>query len=325
MMRLTLQIVGKTLFSADLEQDAEGIGESLKQALQVFVTLNNPIAQLVPPVYKWAQRKAIRSRREIEAVLRKVIEEHRRNPHLDDMLSMLMRSQDDAHGGYMSEELLLDECLTLFLAGHETTANALTWTWYLLAQHPEVMHGVQSELRHTLNGRQPTIESLTQLEYTTRVFREALRLYPPAWIIAREAVTAYRLGNVDVPAGATIIMSPFATHRDGRFWQSPQSFEPDRWLKDASLNRPKFAFFPFGAGTRVCIGEHFATMEGVLILATIAQQWSPRFVPGQNIQMWPQITLRPRHPMHFQLERIETRSLEPSSDSASEFQLACKS
>ena len=304
MMRLTLQIVGRTLFSADLQHDATGIGQSLTRALRLFLALNSPLAQLLSPVRKWGERKVRRARREIEQVLRKVIEEHRKNPdQFDDMLSMLMHSHDDTSAGYMSEELLLDESLTLFLAGHETTANALTWAWYLLAQHPDSAEMLHAELDRVLTGRLPTLADLPALEFTGKVFREALRLYPPAWIIAREAVTAYRMGNVEVPPGATLLMSPYATQRDPRFWDDPEEFNPDRWTEESAVHRPKFAFYPFGAGTRVCIGEHFAMMEGALLIATLAQQWRFHLVPGQTIKLWPQITLRPRNAMYFRLER----------------------
>ena len=304
MMRLTLQIVGRTLFSADLQDDAAGIGARLTRALQLFLALNSPLVQSLSPVRRWGERKVARARREIEQVLRKVIEDHRENPNqYDDMLSMLMRSHDEMASGYMSDELLLDECLTLFLAGHETTANALTWTWYLLAQHPDAADRLHAELHGVLDGRLPTLDDLPQLEFTGRVFREVLRLYPPAWMIARETVTAYRLGDVEVPAGATLLLSPYATQRDPRFWDSPEEFRPDRWIEDSSAGRPKFAFYPFGAGTRVCIGEHFAMMEGVLLIATLAQRWRLHLVPNQTIELWPQITLRPRHPMCFRIER----------------------
>jgi cytochrome P450 len=306
MMRLTLQIVGQTLFSADVLHDAKDIGDSLTNALQLFVALNSPIAQLISPVRKWAESRVKRSRRELELVLGKVIGAHRQQPDkYHDMLSLLMSSQDEMGAGYMSDELLLDESLTLFLAGHETTANALTWTWYLLAQHPQVQSRLRQEIESVLEGRIPTLDDLPRLEYTGAVFRESLRLYPPAWIIAREAVTAYRLGPFDVPPGATIFMSPYATQRDPRFWKEPEEFDPDRWLDGSAAGRPKFVFYPFGAGTRVCIGEQFAMMEGVLLIAILARQWKFHLVPGQTVELWPQITLRPRHSIHFELEEAQ--------------------
>jgi len=303
MMRLTLQIVGRTLFSTDLRGDAEGVGASLTQALRLFLRMNHPITQALFPLRRLAERRAAGVRSEIEQVLRKVIEDHRNHPdRYDDMLSMLIRSSDDGGSGYMSNELLLDESLTLFLAGHETTANALTWTWYLLGQHPEAEERLHAELDRTLNGLPPNPSDVSRLTFTGNVFREALRLYPPAWIVARKAVTDYQLGELKVPAGSILTMSPYATHRDPRFWDDPEAFNPDRWTDESSAGRPKFAFFPFGAGSRVCIGEHFAMMEGVLLLATLAQKWRLRLVPGQRVALWPQITLRPRRSILMQLE-----------------------
>ena len=300
MMRLTLRIVGHTLFSADLKNDADGVSASLTSALRVFLTLNNPLTLLFTPVRRTAERKAKQAREQIEQVLRGVIDSHRRHEAgYDDMLSMMMHSSSDTGTGNMSDELLLDESLTLFLAGHETTANALTWAWYLLALHPSLAEQLHMELDDVLGGRPPALDDLDGLEFTGRVFREVLRLYPPAWVIVREVVTDYRLGNVHVPAGSTVLMSPYAMHRDPRFWERPEIFDPDRWKNDGSSDRPKFAFFPFGAGSRVCIGEHFAMMEGVLLLAVLAQQWRLHLVPGQKIELWPQIMLRPRHAMQM--------------------------
>ncbi|MGC1781865.1 MAG: cytochrome P450 [Acidobacteriaceae bacterium] len=305
MMQLTLDIVGRTLFSADLHHDAAGVGQSLKRALQVFLTINRPLSQLLPFLRGAAEKQGRQARREIEKVLMPVIAEHRRNPEAyDDMLLMLMHAHEGAETGYMSKELLLDECLTLFLAGHETTANALTWTWYLLAQHEEIRDKLHVELREVLGDRSPAMNDLPCLEYTKRIFEESLRLYPPAWVIGREALTAYRLGDIEVPAGSTIMMSPFVTHRDSRFWHEASEFNPDRWMEDRP-NRPKFCFYPFGAGTRVCIGEHFAMMEGILLIATLAQRFRFDLVAGQTVELWPQITLRPRNSMQFRLRSLQ--------------------
>ncbi len=303
MMLLTLQIVGRTLFSADMQNDASGIGKSLARSLHLFLMLNSPLTQILPPLRRIAERQASTARAEIAAVVQKVINEHREHPdRYDDMLSMLLRSTDEGGTGYMSDELLLDESLTLFLAGHETTANALTWTWYLLAQHQDVAAQLHAELDRVLAGRLPTLDDIPRLDCTSRIFHESLRIYPPAWIMAREAVTEYRLGEMSISAGSTLVMSPFAMHRDARFWPDPERFDPERW-KDAETNpRPRFAFFPFSAGTRACIGEHFAMMEGVLLLATLAQKWKFHLVPGQTVELWPQITLRPRHSLQMRLE-----------------------
>jgi cytochrome P450 len=208
---------------------------------------------------------------------------------------------------YMSNQLLLDECLTIFLAGHETTANALSWTWYLLSLNPDAQMKLEEELATVLGGRLPSIDDMQRLPFTTAVVRESLRLFPPAWVISREAVTPYRLEEIEVPAAANLILSPFATHRDPRFWTEPESFRPGRWMDgspdNGAASRPRFAFFPFGAGTRVCIGENFAMMEAVMVVASIAQHFRLSLIPGQKVELWPQITLRSRHPLSFKLER----------------------
>jgi cytochrome P450 len=306
MMRLTLRIVGLTLFSADVARESATVGESLTAAMKVFLRLNHPLVQMVGPLRRFNEGRAREARRGIERVLLGIIEQHRREPaRYDDMLSLLMTSHDEMGAGYMSNELLLDECLTLFLAGHETTANALTWTWYLLSQSAEAEAKLHAELDAALGDRLPTIDDMQHLPYTTAVVKESLRLFPPAWVISREAVTPYRLEEIDVPAGANLILSPFATQRDPRFWPEAEGFRPERWLADdaGAATRHRFAFFPFGAGSRVCIGEHFAVMEAVLVIATIAQRFRLKMPPGQKIELWPQITLRPRHAILFTLER----------------------
>ena len=307
MMRLTLRIVGLTLFSADVTKESASVGESLTAALKVFLRLNHPLVQMIGPLKRFNERRAREARHGIEAVLLEIIEKHRREPErFDDMLSLLMSSHDEMGTSYMSNELLLDECLTIFLAGHETTANALSWTWYLLSNNRDAETKLHAELASVLGGRLPTLDDMPRLPYTTAVVRESLRLFPPAWVISREAVTPYRLEEIEVPAGANLILSPFATHRDPRFWPEAESFRPERWMENdpanASATRHRFAFFPFGAGTRVCIGENFAMMEAVMVVAAIAQNFRLSLTPGQKVELWPQITLRSRHPMVFNVE-----------------------
>lgn len=308
MMRLTLDIVGRTLFSADVTAEHSRVGESLQLALRAFMGLNSPLAFLVPFIRRRAQKRAARSRRQIDAGLQQVLDEHRRNPGAyDDMLSMLMQPGEDANTGYMSDKLLLDETLTLFLAGHETTAVALTWAWYLLAQHPEVVEKLHAELEAEsagmAEGRSP-MELIPRLRYTGWVVREVMRLYPPAWVMGRTAETPYRVAGLEIPAGATVLVSPYATQHDPRFWDQPESFLPERWGTDAVANRHRFTWFPFGAGTRVCIGEQFAMMEAVLLLATLAREWRVELLsPEQRVQMWPQITLRPKGEVTMKLKK----------------------
>jgi cytochrome P450 len=213
-----------------------------------------------------------------------------------DLLSMLLLAQDEEGEGSLSDEQVRDEVLTLFLAGHETTANALTWGWYLLSQNPDAAERMHREIEQVLGGRTPSLEDLPKLPYTSGVFSETLRLYPPAWAIGRRALEDIELGGFLIPARCVILMSPYVTHRDPRWFSEPDAFRPERWLSE-DASRPKFAYFPFGGGARVCIGERFAGMEGVLLLAAIAQKWSFALQPGHKVQPQAQITLRPKFGM----------------------------
>ena len=198
----------------------------------------------------------------------------------------------------MTDVQVRDELLTLFLAGHETTSVALTWIWYLLSQNPEVEAKLHAEIDSVLDGRNPSFDDLPQLRYTNAVFSEGLRLYPPAWAIARRALEDVELGGYLVPKGSIVLMCTFVTQRDARWYIDPEQFRPERWLGE-NPERPKFAYFPFGGGARVCIGERFAGMEGPLLLASIAQKWRFTHVPGHKVEPRAQLTLRPRFGMQM--------------------------
>jgi cytochrome P450 len=195
----------------------------------------------------------------------------------------------------MSDRQLRDEVMTLFLAGHETTANALTWTWYLLSTHPEIERRLEMELAAGLGGRTPTLADLSQLTYIGMVIQEAMRLYPPAWIIGRNALEADQIGGYDIPAGSTVVLSPYVTHRHPDFWVNPEGFDPERFTPERSRGRPYFAYFPFGGGPRLCLGNNFALLEARLALATVAQRYRLELVPGHPVEPEPLVTLRPRH------------------------------
>lgn len=303
MQRLTLEIVGKTLFSADVTKPGDPIGRSLIRALLAFVGLNSPLAMMFPVVRQLIEKKAIRARLSINDALMSVIEERRKSTEsYNDMLSLLMESSESGSQGYLSDRLLLDELLTLFLAGHETTATALTWTLYELTQNPEVMERLWAELDQD-DAEAPPMERYQRLEYTGWVLREGLRLYPPVWILGRTPVMPFRVGPVEVPAGGTLLMSPYSMQRDSRYWEEPEVFKPERWGPAGVERRPRFAFFPFGAGMRMCIGGQFAMIEGVLLLATLARRWKVTLEPGQRVEMWPQITLRPKETILMKVEK----------------------
>jgi cytochrome P450 len=217
-----------------------------------------------------------------------------------DLLSMLLRATDtEADGSGMSDLQLRDECITIFTAGHETTANALTFTWYLLAQHAEVAHTMHEELRSVLGGRLPTADDVPLLSYTRAVIAESMRLYPPAWAIGREVASDCEIGGYQLARGAVVLISQWVVHRDERFWPEPQKFDPTRWLSKS--DRPRYAYFPFGGGQRACIGESFAWMEAILLLATLAQGWRAELIDQGPLALQPTITLRPRGPLRMKL------------------------
>jgi len=222
---------------------------------------------------------------------------------------MLLSAQDEEDGGVMTDEQLRDEAMTIFLAGHETTANALAWTWYLLSQNPEAEARLHEELGEVLGGRQPAAEDLPRLRYAEMVFAESMRLYPPAWILGRRALEDYEVGGYLIPRGALVILSPYVMHRDARFFPEPERFDPERFTPEAKAARPQFSYFPFGGGPRRCIGEGFAWMEGVLVIATLAQRWRLRLAPGQRVAPQTGVTLRPRRGILMTPERREAGSV----------------
>jgi cytochrome P450 len=227
---------------------------------------------------------------------------------------MLLLAQDvEGDGSGMTDAQLRDEAMTLFVAGHETTANALTWTWYLLSQHPDVEAKLQSELDSVLNNRLPTADDFARLSYTEMVLAEAMRLYPPAWTLGRRVLNDYPVGAYLIPANSIVLMSQWVMHHDSRFYPEPFRFEPERWRPEQRESRPKFSYFPFGGGPRVCIGEQFAWMEGVLVIATIAQRWTLRLSPSQRVETKPMITLRPKYGMKMVLSERALNETEPAT------------
>lgn len=310
MMQLTLAIVGKTLFDADVEAEADEIGAALTATMQLFKSAPTPFIDLLDRIPVLPANRRFRAARErLDTTIYRLIEERRRSGEdRGDLLSMLIREVDTGHEGAssgtgMTDEQLRDEALTIFLAGHETTANALTWTWYLLSQHPEVEKQVHAEVDAVPGDRLPALDDLPRLTYTEMVLHEAMRLYPPAWILGRQALGPYPVAGYVVPAGAIVLMSQYVMHHDPRFFPDPFRFDPLRWTPEARAERPKFSYFPFGAGPRQCIGESFAWMEGILALTTLARHWQMRLVPGHPVALLPLVTLRPRYGMQMMVER----------------------
>jgi cytochrome P450 len=240
----------------------------------------------------------------LDGIVYRIIAERRASGEdRGDLLSMLMAADDvEGDGTRMTDRQLRDEVMTILLAGHETTANALTWTWYLLARNPSAGERLHEEVDRALGGRPPGAADLPALGYVERVFAESMRLYPPAWGLGRRALADHEVGGYTVPAGGLVAMSPYVVQRDPRWWPDPERFDPDRFLPEARAARPRFAYFPFGGGARQCIGESFAWMEGVLLLSALAQRWSFRLAPGPPVEPQALITLRPRHGIRMRAE-----------------------
>ncbi|MBZ5610782.1 MAG: cytochrome P450 [Acidobacteriia bacterium] len=303
MMRLTLAIVGKTLFSADVETEASEIGQSLTTVLKMFRVLMLPFSEYLEKLPLPSMRRFEKAQARLDSIIYGLIHERRKSGQdTGDLLSMLLLAQDDETGGAgMTDQQVRDEALTLFLAGHETTANALTWTWYLLSQNPDCERLLHEELDRVLEGRPPGVADLPNLRYTEKVLAEAMRLYPPAWAIGRMSTGPFELGGIKIAARSICIASPYVTHRDPRWFPDPERFDPERWTQEARDARPKFSYYPFGGGARICIGERFAWMEGVLLIAALAQKWKLRLDPAQRVEPLPLITLRTKYGMRMQL------------------------
>jgi len=300
MMHLTLKVVAETLFGTDLSDEMREVAQAINDIMSLyhFMILLPAAESLVhfplPGVLKFR-----RARRRLDELVYKMIEQHRSAPEADspDLLTMMLRGNygDNFRRDRRRDAQLRDEVITIFLAGYETVANALAWTWWLLSQHPEVEAKFHKEVDTVLNGRLPGYDDLPRLGYTEMVLAESMRLYPPAWAMGRHALRDFELGPYRLPAGTTLLMSQYVMHRSPQYFRDPLTFDPDRFGPDAKVGRNRAAYFPFGAGARQCIGESFARMEGVLVLATIAQRWKFQSATQGKIQPEPLITLRPKH------------------------------
>jgi cytochrome P450 len=298
MSRLTLAILGRCLFERDLTDAADAVGRAVDVVLHHTI---DRLQALVPLPTALPTRKNLRFRaatRTLDAVVQSLVEERRRaGGDRADLLSMLLAARDEETGEGLSDRQLRDEVMTLLLAGHETTAMALSWTFYLLSMHPEARRRLEAELADVLGGRAPALEDLPRLRYTRMVLEETMRLYPPAWVITRSAEGEDEIGGYRIPAGAIVLVSPFVTHHDPRLWEDPEGFDPERFDPDragAAPERPRYAYFPFGGGPHLCIGAGLAMMEATIILATVAQTVRLDLEPGRPVAVDPLVTLRPR-------------------------------
>jgi cytochrome P450 len=303
MMRVTLVIAAKTLLDADVEDEATPIGQAITTILQGSPRLTMPLAPLLRLVPLPSQRRLRRAQAYLDTLISRLIDERRTTGReTSDVLAMLVRARTE-DGQPLSPRQIHDEALTLLLAGHETTALALSWTWYLLAHHPDVDAAMQEELQTVLGGRLPTAADLPQLPYTRMVLTEALRLYPPAWLMTRRAREAVTLGDYRFAPGTFFLLSPYLTQRDPRFFPDPEAFVPTRWATPPEAGPARSAYLPFGGGPRQCLGEGFAWMEGLLVLTTLAQTWRMQLAPGPPVEPWALVTLRPKQGIHVHLAR----------------------
>jgi cytochrome P450 len=303
MMHLTLNIVSQTLFATDLRDEVNELADAINRIMGLYNFLVMlPAAEWLVHVRPPGLAGFVRARKRIDAVVYRMIEAHRRSKSdHHSLLDMMLAASPDQSAE--SEQSLRDQVITIFLAGSETVANALAWTWYLLSQNPECEKRLHDEVDHVLTGRLPTFDDIPRLRYAEMVLAESMRLYPPAWAMGRRAQADFQLGDFFLPAGTTVLMSQFVTHRDPRFFADPLRFNPERFTAEEKARRMKFTYFPFGAGVRQCIGESFAWMESILLLATLAQKWKLNLVPGHRVEPEPLITLRPKYGMKMMIEQ----------------------
>ena len=304
MMQLTLRVAAKVLFSVDVKNESKEVAA----ALNLLMKHSSGARMLLPPWVRYLPLPFLirvrRAVRQLDEVVYRIIRERRESESdKGDLLSMLMSARDE-DGSRMTDRQLRDEVMTFLLAGHETTALSLSWAWFLLSENPEAENKLHHELARVLDGKNPSFEDLPRLCYTEAVVKESVRLYPPAWSLARTAAEDFEIGGYLVPAGSNVVMSQWIMHRDPRFFPSPEQFDPGRWFEEHTQRLPRFAYFPFGGGPRYCVGASFAMMEATLLLAAIAQRFRLRMVPGHKVVPVPSITLRPKYGIKMSLHQI---------------------
>jgi cytochrome P450 len=309
----------------DIESEARQVGKALTTICKYSKRLQSPIGHVLDKIPVLPAIKGAReAKKELDSLMYQMIADRRRRKKQDynnngkshdedNLLSRLMQAQDsnspNSNQEQMSDKQVRDEVMTIFIAGHETTSNALTWTFYLLSQNRNVETKLHDEINSVLGdgsgnnvgNRIPTADDIPKLQYTEKVLRESMRLYPPVWTIGRHVENDYFIGEYTIPAGSSILMSQYVMHHNPRYYEEPERFNPDRWTEEFKSHLPRFSYFPFGGGMRGCIGEPFAWIEGILIIATIAQKWTMRTLPSQRIGLDPAITLRPKYGMKMKL------------------------
>ncbi len=309
MMRLSLDVMSQALFSADLSREADVIGRAVSVEFEhthkrLNALLDVPLGVPIP-----SNRRFVESRNALDAIVYRLIAERRReNVDTGDFLSMLLQVRDEETGEGMTDVHIRDEIMTFIFAGHETVSTGLTWVWYLLSRHPGAFRRVRAEALEVLGNRTPTIEDVPKLRYTAMVVAEALRLYPPIWLIARTPLKDDTIGGYHVPAGTFVFCPPYVIQRHPDFWENPEGFEPERFTPERSQGRHKYAYFPFGGGPRKCIGDYFGELEMHLVVAMIAQQYRPDLVPGIPVIAQPAISLRVKDGLPMTLTALSPES-----------------
>ena len=302
LMQLTMTIAGRTLLGIDVGQQFRQLSRKLDDVMHDFLDRFHsalPLPQWLPTPRNVKLRRTVAT---LDAILQQLIDERRRAGTVGgDFLSILMHARDEVDGKGISDRQIRDEIMTMFLAGHETTANALSWTWYLLGQHPDLQRRLREEARSVLAGREPTPADIPKLVFCDQIIRESMRLYPPAYVVGRRPLADVTIGEHFIPKGTNILMSQWIVHRDPRWFDDPLNFHPDRWTSDLTQRLPKYAYFPFGGGPRLCIGNSFAMFEAPLILAMMAERFTLELVSDEPIRPLPAVTLRPGQPVMMRI------------------------
>ena len=313
MKRLTLAITSKMIFDTETEAEADKINDAVKLVVSQFSPFGSPLGNLLAKLPMSRMRRIRQAQETLDGIIRRMIAERRRSGEDNgDLLSMLISTLDETGTDAQTNDLRIrDEALTFFLAGYETMATALAWTWYLLAQNPATQAELHAELDTVLGSRQPAQADVAQLCYTKMVFAEAMRMYPPSWVLARYLIKDFAAGGYVMPAGSIVIISQYLMHHDSRYFPEPMRFDPQRWTPEAKASRPQYSYFPFGGGPRGCLGEGLAWMEGVLLIAALGQRWRMQLAPTRPMELQPRITLQSKHEITLRLERRDEHTSPP--------------
>jgi cytochrome P450 len=303
MMHISLANLATALFKFDLREALDDIEPAVYYALShTNRRLTSPVDPQKLPLP--STRRFNATLNALNAVIYRIIGEHRKTKSVEDFVGMLLDSQDPETGRPITDKRARDEVIGFFIAGHETVSSALTWSFYLLSQNPDCWRKLKAEVDEVLQGRTPTVEDVPNLKYTEYVLLEAMRLYPPIFVLMRRAVNDDIVGGYHIPRGATVVLCAYVTHRHPDFWDNPEGFDPERFTRERSAHLPRMAYFPYGGGPRKCIGNTFAALEMPLVLAMVTQRYRANLVPGQVVFPEPAISLRPRDPLMMHVERV---------------------